>query len=80
MMAKECFEKWLWKFAAAELYHLDSDNGIYNVELFVEDHKNKYQTQSFLGVYAHHQNTLSERSIQTIMYMAWTFIVHVSLH
>ncbi len=29
---------------------------------------------------AHHQNTLAKWSIQTIMYIAWTFMVHVSLH
>ena len=40
----------------------------------------KNQTQSFLGVGAKHQNTLAERAIQTIIYMARTFMVHVSLH
>ncbi len=79
-MAKERFEQWLWELAAAEIHHLHSDNGIFNTELFVKDCKNKFQTQSFSRVGAHHQNALAERSIQTIMYMARTFMVHVSLH
>ena len=40
----------------------------------------KNQTQSFLGVGAQHQNASAERAIQTIMYMARTFLVHSSLH
>ncbi len=46
----------------------------------MEDCKNKLQTQSFAGIVAHHQNTIAEWSIQTILYMAWIFMVHVSLH
>ncbi len=80
LMAKERFEHWLWKLAAAKIHHLHSDNGIFNAELFDDDYKNNFQTQSFSKVGAHHQKALAERSIQTSMYMAWTFIVHISLH
>jgi hypothetical protein len=38
------------------------------------------QLQSFLGVGARHQNSKAERAIHTIMYMARTFLVHLSLH
>ncbi len=38
------------------------------------------QSQSFLGVGAQHQDSKAERAIQTIMYMACTFMVHSSLH
>ncbi len=79
-MAKEHCKQWLWELGAAEIHHLHSDNGIFHAELFVEDCKNKFQTQSFSGVVSHHQNTLAEWSIQTIMYMASTFFVHVSMH
>ncbi len=58
-MAKECIEQMLWELAAAEICRLHSDNGIFNVELFVQDCKNKFQTQSFSGVGAHHQNALA---------------------
>ncbi len=76
-MTKEQFQQWLWKLSVDEICHLHSDNEIFNAELFVDDCKNKFQTQSFSGVGAHHQN---EQSIQTIMYMDMTFIIHVSLH
>ncbi len=68
------------EIGAGEIHHLSSDNGIFNAELFVEDCKNKFQTQSFYSVGSHHQNSLVEWSNQTIMYMAWTFMVHVPLH
>ncbi len=81
LMAKECFEQWLWELAVAKICQLHSRNGIiFNTELFVEACMNKYQTQSFSGVGAHHQNGLAERSIQTIMYVAPSFPVYVSLH
>ena len=38
------------------------------------------QSQSFSGVGAQHQNSNAEQAIQTIMYMAHTFLVYSSLH
>ena len=40
----------------------------------------KGQTQSFSGVVAQYQNAPAERTIQTIMYMACTFMIHLLLH
>ncbi len=40
----------------------------------------KHQIQTFPGVGAKHQNGHAEQSIQTIMSMAYTFMIHVSLH
>ncbi len=79
-MAKECYEHWLWDLAASEICHLHCYNGIFNGELFVEDCKNKFQTQPLSRVGAHHQNAFAEQSNQTIMYISWTFMAHVSLH
>ncbi len=79
-MANIFFGQWLWESTTAEICHLHSDNGIFSAELFVKDCKNKFQTRSFSGVGAHHQNALADQSIQTTMYMAQTFMVHVSLH
>ena len=36
--------------------------------------------QSFSGVGAQHQNAEAERSIQTVMYMARSFMIHAALH
>ncbi len=47
-MAKERFEQRLWGLVTSEICQLHSDNGIFNAEIFVEDCKNKFQTQSFL--------------------------------
>ncbi len=53
-VTKECFEQWLWDLAAIEIQDLHSNNGIFNAKLFVEDFQNKFQTQSFSEVGAHH--------------------------
>ncbi len=67
MIAKVLFEQWSWDLAFAEIRQFYSDHGIINAELFVEDCKNKFQTQSFSEVGAYHQNTLPEQSIQMAM-------------
>jgi hypothetical protein len=40
----------------------------------------KHQQQTFSGVGAKHQNERAEWSIQMIMSMACTFMIHISLH
>ncbi len=40
----------------------------------------KHQRQTFSGVGAKHQNGRAEQSIQAIMSMICTFMIHVSLH
>ena len=80
LMSKMHFEEWLWEVAAAEISHLYSDNGIFTSDMFRADCKQKHQSQSFSGVGAKHQNAMAERAIQTVTYMARTFMVHVSLH
>ena len=80
IISKMHFKEWLWEMAAAEISHLHSDNGIFTADMFCADCKMKNQTQSFLGVGTKHQNAMAERAIQTIIYMARTFMVHLSLH
>ena len=59
---------------------MHSDNGIFVSDQFRLDCDNKHQEQYFSGVGAQHHNARSERLIQTIMYMAITFMVHSSYH
>ena len=80
IISKIRLEEWLWEMAAAKISHLHSDNEVFTADMFCEDCKSKHQSQSFSGVGAKHQNSLAERAIQTIIYMARTFMVHVSLH
>ena len=39
----------------------------------------KKNRQNFSGVGVHHQNEMAEQSIQTIMLMAWTYMINVGL-
>ena len=59
--------------------HLHSDNGIFIAKDFRDDCSSKGQTQTFSGVGAQHQNGAAERAIQTIFWMARTYMLHVAL-
>ena len=78
--SKKKFEQWIDELAQVEVEHYWSDNGVFTAEEFREACAEEDQTQSFSGVGAQHQNAMAERAIQTIMYMARTFMLHVALH
>jgi hypothetical protein len=80
VMGKACFKKWLYDQCVCEVKHYHGDYGIFSAEEFWCDCKEKQKSQSYSGVGAQHQNAHAERAIQTIMYMARTFMVHASLH
>ncbi len=79
-MGKACFEQWLWDMACAEVKHYHGNNGIFSAEEYLQECMDKGQSQSFSGIGAQHQNALAKHAIQTIMYMACSFMVHSSLH
>jgi hypothetical protein len=79
-MGKSCFEQWLWDMAYTEVKHYHGDNAIFSAEEYHLECKEKGQSQSLSGVGAQHQNARAEHAIQTIMFMAHSFMVHVSLH
>jgi hypothetical protein len=80
VMGKSCFGQWLWDMAYTEVKHYHGNNGIFSAEEYCLECKEKGQSQSFSGVGAQHQNARAERAIQTIMFMACSFMVHASLH
>jgi hypothetical protein len=80
IMGKERFEQWLYDIACVEVKHYHGDNGIFSSEAYHKECSKKMQLQSFSGIGAQHQNSKAEEATQTIMYMARTFLVHLSLH
>ena len=80
IMGKERFEQWLYDIACVKVKHFHGDNGIFSSEQYLQECAKKMQSPSFSGVGAQHQNSKAEWAIQTIMYMAGTFLVHSSLH
>jgi hypothetical protein len=80
VMGKSRFKQWLFDQCVCEVKHYHGDNGIFSAKEFRQDCDEKRQSQSFSGVGAQHQNARAERAIQTIMYMARTFMVHALLH
>ncbi len=81
-MGKASFESWIWDTAYIEVKHYHGDNRIFSLEEYWQVWIKKSRTQSFLGVGAQHQhqNARAECTIQTMMWIAWTFMVHFSLH
>jgi len=80
VMGMAHFKQWLWDQCVSKVKHYHGDNGIFSAEEYRRDCYEKGLSQSFSGVGAQHQNARAERVIQTIMYMAQTFMVHASLH
>ena len=65
--------------ALVEIKHIHSDNGVFAADEFRSDCEAKNQKQTFSGVGTKHQNAKAEHDIQTIMWMARSFLLHVSL-
>jgi hypothetical protein len=80
IMGKEHFEQWLYNIACIEVKHFHGNNGIFSSEEYRLECFKKKQSQSFSSVGVQHQKSKAKRAIQTIMYMARTFLVHLSLH
>ena len=80
IQAKNEFETWLWEEARLQVKHYHSDNGVFNAKMFTDNCKEEGQTQTFSGVGAQHQNAEAERAIQTVVYMARSFMVHAALN
>ena len=80
VMANNDFESWLWEEARVTVKHYHSDNGVFTAALFKEACDEDGQTQSFSGVGAQHQNSEAERSIQAVVHMARSFMIHAALN
>ncbi len=80
LMAKECFEQWLWVYAATEIHLIHRTMESLMLNSLWRNWKYKFHTQPSSGVDAHHENTFAGQSIQPIMYITRTFMVHNSLH
>ena len=78
--AKIGFEEWLWEQARLSVKHYHSDNGVFAAEIFREACIVECQLQSFSVVGAKHQNAEADHAIQTVMYMARSFMIHAALH
>ena len=59
-------------------YH--SDNGVFRSAEFKTDLKRKNQVIDFSGTSAHHQNSVAERAIRTVVEWARMMILHAALY
>ena len=75
IVGKAWFKKWLWEQSVAEVSYYHSDNVIFMKDAYRKDCEGKGQIQSFSDVGSQHQNSIQECAIQTIRYMAKTFMI-----
>ncbi len=80
VMGKACFDQWLRDISYSEVKYYHGDNGIFWAKEYCHECINKEQSQSFSGIQVQHQNAWAEHAIQTILYMAQTFMMHSSQH
>jgi hypothetical protein len=57
-----------------------TDSGTFKAHKFIAHIHESQQMMHFCGTYAHHQNGVAERAIQTISNMARAMILHASMH
>jgi hypothetical protein len=57
-----------------------TDSGAFKANKFVKHIHETHQLMRLCGTNAHHQNGVAERAIQTIINMAISMILHVSIH
>ena len=57
-----------------------SDNGIFAAPAFMHEIKKGLQNIKFSGVGAHHQNSIAEQGIQTILMKAQPLLIHAAIH
>jgi hypothetical protein len=79
ILSKQKFEQSLLEHnIGVTSYH--SDNGVFSASQFTSVLHQQYQHIRLSGVGAHHQNGISERAIQTVVWYARAMLVHCHLH
>ena len=73
------FENWLQDHGAVAQSYLTDNASCFTNDEYTNELKNFGQIKQFAGVGAHHHNALAERTIQTIMSMARTMMLHAAL-
>jgi hypothetical protein len=78
LKAKNAYEGKCYEMGVGVQIYL-SDNGTFTSKAYEDDLQILQQHQHFAGVGAHHQNGVAEWSIQTIMSMARTMMIHTHI-
>ena len=73
------FENWLLDHGAVAQSYMSDNAKCFTNNEYTRELQNFGQIKQFAGVGAHHHNALAERTIQTIMSMARTMMLHAAL-
>ena len=73
------FENWLQDHGAVAQSYLTDNASCFTNDEYTNELKSFGQIKQFAGVGAHHHNASAERTIQTIMSMARTMMLHAAL-
>ncbi|CAJ1935465.1 unnamed protein product [Cylindrotheca closterium] len=79
LQGKEAFENKCREFGVIVSEYQSDNGGAFTSRAYTE-HLRQFEQSSFAGVGAHHHNGIAERSIQTIMSIARTMMLHQAIH
>jgi transposase InsO family protein len=79
LLSKAKFEDWMWTEAGVHVKKYHSDQGVFTSANFREDCIGKHQQQTFSAVGSKWQNGNAERSVQTLLWMSRSSMLHCSL-
>ena len=78
--SKEAFEAHCRDFGVVPQAYISDNGSTFTSKDYVDHLKRFNQVTKYAGVGAHHHNGVAERSIQTIMSIARTMMIHSALH
>lgn len=79
LWSKQEFEQVLWAYGhSVHCYH--TDNGIFKSRDIGDDNELNELLPTFSSIGAHHQNSVTENAVQTIMERAWAMMLHAAIH
>lgn len=80
LKAKESFESHLRDFGVVVSEYMSDNGSAFTSDAYRAHLEEFQQIQYFAGVGAHHHNGIAERSIQTVMSIARTMLLHQAIH
>ena len=80
LKAKDSFERHCRDFGVIVAEYLSDNGSVFTSKSYVEHLEKFQQVSRFAGVGAHHMNGIAERSIQTVMSVARTMLLHQAIH
>ena len=80
IQSKESFESHARDYGVVVTEYLSDNGSAFSSQAYRQHLETFSQISQFAGVGAHHHNGVAERSIQTVMSIARTMLLHAAIH